>query len=222
VLFRSRLLEGQIEFPDPPEKNNRWETGTRLLVASTLARIQPDHPALNESLELWSAIAEKTFASGAYDPEAEIEAHRQLTGATVKNSYLRLNGKYQLILLGARPDILSHKTETSLVSWLRHRKEGIGYMEMPLSQPNLHFTPSQMERWFSSVEIISRFSAWRGWASEIEMWMWKDHNREDVWDFGPKASHTTFLPLSESWQTKSFRMMDWKTRTLLLLEKCQP
>ena len=219
IQYLVRLLEGQIEFPDPPEKNDRWPTGTQLFAASTLARIQPDHAALNETLDLWTAIAEKAFASGAYDPEAEIEAHRQLTDASVKNSYLRLNGKYQLTLLSARSNLLSHKTETSLVSWLRHRKEGIGYLDMPLTRPNLHFTPSQMERWFTSVEIMSRFSAWRAWASEIEMWIMKDHNRDDAWDFGPRASHSAFMPLSENWKTKSARMIDWRTRTLLLMKQ---
>ena len=219
IRYLVGLLEGFIEFPDPPEKNDRWKTGTQLFAASTLARIQPNHPALNETLELWSAIAEKTFASDNYDPEAEIQAHRQLTGATVKDSYLRLRGKYQLALLGGCPDVLFQQTEKSLVNWLRHRKEGIGYLDMPLSRPSLKFTPSQMERWFTSIEIMSHFSAWRSGVSEIEMWLDADHNRPDAWDFGPRASHSAFLPLSESWKTTSARMIDWRTRTLLLLKQ---
>ncbi len=215
------LLEGFIVFPDPPEKNDRWKTGTQLFAASTLARIQPNHPALNETLELWATIAEKTFASGAYDPEAEIKAHRELTGATVKDSYLRLRGKYQLVLLGSRPNLLSQETEMNLVSWLRHEEEGIGYLDMPLSRPSLKFTPSQMERWFTSIEIMSHFSAWRTWASEIQMWLDADHNRPDAWDFGPRASHSAFLPLSESWKSTSTRITDWRTRTLLLMEQIE-
>lgn len=221
IRYLVSLLDGTIEFPDPPEKNNRWLTGSRLFAASTLARIQPDNPALKETMELWSAIAEKTFASGAYDPEAEIAAHRQHTGATVKGSYLRLRGKYQLALLGARPNLLSQKTESSLANWLRHNPEGLGYLDMLLSPPRLDFTPSQMERWFTSAEIMSHFSASRSWASEIEMWMMADHNREDAWGFGARASHTAFFPLSENWKDKSTRILDWRTRTLILMRQCE-
>ncbi len=219
IQYLVGLLENRSTFPDPPEKNDRWETGTRLFTASTLARIQPHHPALNETMKLWTVIAEKTFASGRYDPDAEIEAHRQLTGATVKDGYLRLRGKYQLVLLGSCPNLLSQQTEKSLVNWLRHNTDGIGYLDMPLTPPRLDFTPSQMERWFTSIEIVSRYSAWRSWAHKIEMWMWKDHNRELAWDFGARASHSAFFPLSENWRDKSTRIVDWRTRTLLLLKR---
>jgi hypothetical protein len=219
IRYLVGLLKGTIEFPDPPEKNDRWETGKRLFVASTLARIQPDHPALNETVELWATIAEKTFASGAYDPDAEIEAHRQLTGATVKGSYLRLRGKYQLVLLGCCPDVLFQQTEKNVVNWLRQNKDGIGYLDMPTSRPSLKYTPSQMERWFTSMEIISRFSSWQIWTGEIEQWMLADHNRPTMWDFGPRASRSSFLPLSENWKSNLARVNDWATRTLLLMEQ---
>jgi hypothetical protein len=162
----STFSKVKSNFPTHPRKNYCWATGINLFTAATLACIQPDHPALNQSLELWSAIAEKTFSSGKYDPEAESKAHLELTGASVKDGYLRLHGKYQLILLSARPNFLSQKTETSLINWLSHRKNGIGNLKMPLSPPRLDFTASQMERWFSSSEIMSRFSAWRVWAHE--------------------------------------------------------
>ncbi|MBI5965376.1 MAG: hypothetical protein HY863_18015 [Chloroflexi bacterium] len=219
INYLVRLLEDQLEFPDPPEKNDRWPIGTKLFTASTLARIKPDHSILNGFMQLWSAIAEKTFTSGKYDSEAEMEAHRRLTGVSVKNSYLRLHGKYQIILLSSRPNLLSRKTETSLLNWLWHRGNGMGYLEMPLT-PLLHgFSPNQIDRWFTSLEIMSRFSGWHERAKDIIQWLWKQRNKDGFWDFGPKASHTIFMPLSENWQKKSARKFDWTTRTLLLLEK---
>ncbi|MBI5841381.1 MAG: hypothetical protein HZB19_14890 [Chloroflexi bacterium] len=220
INYLARLIEVQIDFPDPPENNDRWPTGTKLFTASTLARIKPEHPALNESLKLWSAIAEKTFSSGMYNPEAEIEAHLQLTGASVKNSYLRLHGKYQIALLSSRPNLLSHKTETSLLNWLWRRDTGMGYLEMPLTPLPRGSSSSQIERWFTSLEIVSRFSGWCERGKDIIQWLWNQHGGDGLWDFGPKASHTTFMPLSENWQKKSTRRFDWTTRTLLLLEKC--
>lgn len=101
INYLSRLLEASIEFPDPPERNDRWATGTQLFAASTLARISPILPVLDESWKLWATIAERTFASGKYDPGAEMQAHERLTGASVKSSYLVLNNRYQLALLGS-------------------------------------------------------------------------------------------------------------------------
>ena len=113
------LLEGPLaDFPDPPEKNDRWATGARLFTAATLALVQPDHPALDEVWYLWVSIAQRTFTSGRYDPEAEMLAHRELTGATVRDSYPVLSGKYQLALLSGRPDALPRDLEQALLDWV--------------------------------------------------------------------------------------------------------
>ncbi|MEW6403957.1 MAG: hypothetical protein AB1649_19355 [Chloroflexota bacterium] len=213
------LLEGQIEFPDRAEKNVRWPTGIRLFTAATLALVQPQNPALNHSLEIWTAIAEKTFASGKYDPKAEELAHSQLTGVSVKNSYLALHNKYQLILLGSRPELLSPKTEKSLLSWLWSRPSGIGYLGMLLAPLRHSVTSTQIELWFASLEIVSQFSSWQQHVEKIIRWLWKQADKDGLWDFGPRASHTAFLPLSENWQQKRNRQFDWTTRTLLLMEK---
>ncbi|NOH04370.1 MAG: hypothetical protein HND47_21545 [Chloroflexi bacterium] len=219
VSYLARLLEGEFDFPDPAEKNNRWSTGVRLFTASTLARISPGHPTLKDSLELWAAIAERTFFSGEYDLQAEIRAHRQLTGASVENSYLRLCGKYQVILLGSQPGLLTRKTETSLLNWLWRREDGLGYLDMPLSPPNPGYTASQMDRWFTTMEIVSRFSGWLERAKEIIRWLWDRRGENGLWDFGAKAFHSAFMPLSENWRGKSTRTFDWTARTLILLER---
>lgn len=69
------LLEGPLAgFPDPPERNDRWATGARLFTAAMLALVQPDHPILDEVWNLWLSIAQRVFAVGRYDPEAEMLA----------------------------------------------------------------------------------------------------------------------------------------------------
>lgn len=219
INYLVRFLKGQIDFPDPAEKNNRWPTGTKLFAASTLACVKPKHPALDESLNLWAALAEETFASGKHDPEAEIEAHRKLTGASVKNSYLRLHSKYQIILLSSRTNLLSRKAEKGLLNWLWSKSDGMGYLDMPLAPLKNGASASQVDRWFTSLEIMSRFTGWRERAKDIVRWLWSQRGADGLWDFGPKASHSTFMPLSESWRNKSARKFDWTTRTLLLLEE---
>jgi len=82
------LLEGPLaDFPDLPEKDDRWATGARLFTAATLALVQPDHPVLDDVWNLRLSIAQRTFAPGRYDAGAETLAHRELTGATARGSH---------------------------------------------------------------------------------------------------------------------------------------
>jgi len=215
--YLERLLEGSVNFPDPPERNNRWATGVRLFAASTLARICPTLRVLDKSWKLWATIAERTFISGKYDPEAEVRAHQLLTGASVKDSYLVLNNRYQLALLGSRASKLSKSVEEALVDWVWHKEDGVGYLGIPLSKLPQRFTPGMLDRLFTSLEILSCFSSWRKHADNVIAWLWANRNREGLWDFGPRASMSVYFPLSESWRNRKRRQHDWSTRVLALL-----
>lgn len=217
IGYLSRLLEGSIDFPDPPERNNRWATGKQLFAAATLARICPTLQILDKTWELWATIVKHTFASGKYDQEAEIQAHQMLTGASVKDSYLVLSSRYQLALLGSRATKLPETLEHALVDWVWHKNDGIGYLEIPLSNLPRRFTPGMLDRLFTSLELLSSFPCWRRFADSIIGWLWTQRNNEGYWDFGPKASTSTYFPLSENWRTKRHRQHDWSTRVLALL-----
>jgi hypothetical protein len=218
ISYLLRLLEGRIDFPDPPERNNRWGTGKQLFVAATLARLCPNHPAVDKAWELWATIAQHTFISGKYDPDAEVHAHQMLTGASVKDSYLVLNNRYQLTLLGARAAELPKEVENALVDWVWHKEDGVGYLEIPLSTPPKRFTPGMLDRFFTSLEVLSNFPSWRVYADNVVDWLWTKRNTEGLWDFGPRASMSVYLPLSENWRKKRFRVHDWSTRVLTLLK----
>ncbi len=215
--YLSRLLEGSIDFPDPPERNNRWTTGKQLFAASTLARICPTLPILDKTWELWATIAGHTFNSGKYEPEAEIQAHQMLTGASVKDSYLVLNNRYQLALLGSRATKLSETLENALANWVWHKEDGVGYLEIPLSNPPRRFTPGMLDRLFTSLELLSHFPSWRRFAGNLIDWLWRKRNDEGFWNFGPRASMSVYFSLSESWRRKRHRQHDWSTRVLALL-----
>jgi len=217
IDYLSRLLEGLIDFPDPPERNNRWATGKQLFAAATLARICPTLPILDKAWELWATIARHTFVSGKYDPETEIRAHQMLTGASVKDSYLVLNNRYQLALLGARATKLSKALENALVDWVWHKKDGVGYLEIPLSNPPRRFTPGMLDRLFTSLELLSYFPSWCRFAGNLIGWLWTKRNDEGFWDLGPRASMSVYFPLSESWRRKRCQQHDWSTRVLALL-----
>ena len=162
-------------------------------------------------------MARHTFNSGTYDPEAEIQAHQMLTGASVRDSYLVLNNRYTLALLGSRPTNLSKALENALVDWVWHKEEGIRYLEISLSNPPRRFTPGMFDRFFTSLELISYFPSWRRFADDLIDWLWSNRNGEGLWDFGPRANMSVYFPLSESWRRKRQRQHDWSTRVLALL-----
>ncbi|MGD8456744.1 MAG: hypothetical protein PVF83_10190 [Anaerolineales bacterium] len=206
------------EVRDRPEKNDRWETGVRLFAASSLARIDPLHPCLDEVWALWYEIATRTFESGQYDEEAEVRAHKVLTGASVRDSYLTLRNKYTLYLISSRPSDLNPPLEEALLTYLWHLDRGLGYQEVNVSRPPV-MKPGPLDRWFTSHELLTRFPTWQKIAGEVVEWLWKASNAEGYWDFGPKSPSSVFMPLSENWRKKGARQLDWSTRVLLLLSK---
>jgi hypothetical protein len=213
------IMKGSIPFPDYQEKNNRWQTGVHLFLASTLSLIHPDHPTLNKSRELWHEIARRTFKSGKYREQDEINAHADLTGATVKDSYLVINNRYQLNILGSIPGMLLQELEKTMLKWIWARPDGIGYLGIPLNQ-RPPMKPGPFDRWLTSIEMISRlFPNWIHYAQSSVDWLWKQRNEEGYWDFGPRAPSSSCLPFSDNWKNKRNRQFDWTIRILVLLKK---
>jgi hypothetical protein len=194
------LLNGKIKFPDYQEKNDRWPTGERMFVASTLALIHPEHPILDSDRELWLEITRRTFQSGEYSEEDEIRAHAEITGATVQDSYLIIRSKYQLNILGSVPGTLPVLLGKALLAWLWQRPDGIGYLTEPLANPPLGKS-SKMDRWLTSHEILTRlFPSWKDFARDVIAWLWGQRDEYSFWDFGPKPASIATFPLSDTWR----------------------
>lgn len=211
------IMHGEFQFPDRHEKNDRWTTGMRLFLASTLSLIDPSNEELDQDRALWRDIVVRSFRSGAYSEKDEILAHRELTGASVKNSYLTIDNRYTLNILGSKGGLLPMEVETAFVKWLWSRDEGIGYLEAPLSKMPQFSAPGPFERWTISLEMMSRLAlrSARFLAKQI-MCIWERQDQEGLWDFGSRAAFSTFLPLSDTWRSRSDRKVDWSTRVLLL------
>lgn len=212
------IMRGKVRFPDYQEKNDRWPTGMRLFLASTLSRIDPSHELLDGDRYLWREIAIRTFRSGAYSQEDEIQAHASLTGASVKDSYLVINNRYTLNLLGSGRDLLPAALEGLLLAWLQQHDRGIGYLDMPLGKPPPLSKPGPLERWFASLEMLVRLfprsaHLWNEWIN----WIWDQQDRSGLWDFGPRSPSSAFFPLADDWRRRDQRRMDWSARVLLLL-----
>lgn len=217
--YLAGVVEGRVQPPDPAERNDRWPTGLRLFAAATLSRISPEDPCLDPVWHLWHEIARRSFARGAYDPEAESEAHRDLTGASVRGTYLALPNRYALTLLSARADRVEPEVRNTLALWVGHRDEGVGYYGLPLAMPPAERTPGALERFLLSHEVLAWFGIPAAPTGPLADWL-NSHRRPDgLWDLGPRASWTAQLPLAESWRRGGARATDWTTRVLALLTR---
>jgi hypothetical protein len=219
VGYLTGLLEGDTICPDHMERNDRWSTGTRLFAAATLAKIGPKLSVLDNVWKLWATIAARTFASNGYDPQREINAHRELTGASIKNSYLVLNNKYTLSLLGARASHLPKTIERALVDWVWHKSGGVYYLNVPLSRPVGRRSARLLDSWFTSIELLSPFPSWQRLAKNLIDWLWAQRNEGGLWDFGSRWNMSNYFPLSEGWRNSKNRQYDYSTRVLTLLRK---
>ncbi len=213
------LLNGKIRCRDRLEKNDRWETGVRLFTAASLALISPNLPLLDQEWNLWLEIAQRTFQNRVYDPQAEIQIHRKLTGAAVKDSYLRLNNKYTLTLLSSRPTALPVELEQSLVGWIWKSSTGIIYLNEPLWQLPDPVNRGKFEHWLASLELLAHFPSFRKFARQALNWLWNLRLSDDCWDFGSRSRSSVCLPLSENPRKKQAQKFDWTTRLLLLFTK---
>ena len=213
------IMQGKIAFSDYQEKNDRWQTGMRLFLASTLSLIHPGHLALEADRALWRKIAERAFQSGNYSEEDEIRAHAELTGATVKDSYLVLSSRYQLCILGSLPGTIDAGLERALLQWLWTKPDGIGYLGIPLCQPPPS-KPGPFDRWLVSLELLSRrFPSWVHFSRALIEWIWEQRDARGYWNFGPKPSSSSVLPFSDDWRDRQNRTFDWTTRILVLLRR---
>jgi hypothetical protein len=142
-----------------------------------------------------------------------------LTGAAVKDSYLVLNSRYQLALLGSRASRLPRNVENALVDWVWRKSDGVGYLEIPLANPPSRYTAGMLDRLFTSLELLSCFPSTLRLADSLIDWLWKQRNSEGLWDFGPRASFSVYFPLSQNWRNVKQRQHDWSARALVLLKR---
>jgi len=217
VDYLTKLLNGDIEFPDPPERNDRWPAGVQLFVAATLAQLKPNHPLVDQAWDLWTEIAVRTFSAGEYSAEAEIQAHRELTGATIAGSYLVLNNKYALLLLSARSDNLPKNLAERLLRWSWQHPDGLRYLGIAAADLPENAPPGIIDRWFSTQVLLARFPGWSSLAADMVAWLWDQQGADGLWDFGPGTQGSYTFPLSENWRKAQNRRFDWSTIVLSLL-----
>lgn len=216
------ILRNEMPFPDPPEKNDRWATGTELFAAGTLAMIEPDATALAPIRARWAQIVQGAFEAGSHDLATERDVQRRLHGIASELRYLALFNRYQVTLLASEPTVLAAETLDVALDWLWRRPHGIGYLGTPLS--GAPGAKRGLDRWLHSHWLLSAFGApWRVRAREMVAWLLAARGDDGLWDLGQHGgtSGTQSLPLSKSWRAAGTSRIDWSTRVLLLLARVE-
>jgi hypothetical protein len=217
--YLAAVVTGRAAPSDPPERNDRWPTGVTLFAASTLAFVDSEHPALDPVWALWHEIARRALAGGIYDPDAEAAAHRDLTGASVRGTYLTLANRYAVTLLASRGDRMDPHVRAALYRWLWNHPKGLGYFEAPPAVPPSGGAASGfIERWIWTHEILARLSTHAAVGPILDA-LEASRRTDGLWDLGPRASFASTLPLSTTWRGKDARAVDWTTRILTLASR---
>jgi hypothetical protein len=213
--YVASLLLGRRPFPEM-ERNERAQHGWRMFAAATLVQVDPTHPALKEDRGLWLAICRRSFASGEFDPEAELRAHASLTGIR-EIGYLQLRNKYAATIIGAYADELPPEIERSYVRWLWEHPRGLGYLDTPVNAPPPLNRRFGIHAWFRGTTILSRFPCFRPTARQAAKWLWGLRGQDGLWDLGSRSTCDGQLPFSPNWRKPCARRQDWSTRAMCLL-----
>lgn len=217
--FMLKHLAGEVDWSDPPEKHEGWPVNIRFITAGTLARVDSQQPALEESCQKWIGIVERTFRSGAYNPQDERLAHLYINGIRTKGKYLKLAALYPLLLLSSSLINLTESLEKSFLKWIWNKEGGIYYVyssclnDIPALDAN-HFCG-----WLEALELLSRFNSWRTFTRQAVEWLWNQKDDQGLWDFSPRARSSVYFPLSESWRNMLDRKIDCSIRILSLLRR---
>jgi hypothetical protein len=132
----------------------------------------------------------------------------------MRDSYLVLNNRYALELLGGREGGLSDRAERGLVGWVWHDRGRLRYLDAPVAARPDRLRRTEVERWFASQTILSRFRSWPTMFEETARRLWDTRNADGVWDLGP----TTGPRLSESWRRRVNRPIDHSVLVLSLFQ----
>ncbi len=217
VSYLVDLLSSPERWPDAREKNDRWDVGQELFVAATLAELEPGHQLLDAMCAKWARIAAVAFSSGRYDPDAECDAHRRLTGAmSMRGTYLVIRNRYALQLLSCREGLLNDEIERALLGWLWTHPEGVGYLTVPVSRSFSQLRGTNGQRWLDSHRLLSRFESWSKRAAHLAEEVWALSDSYGFWDFG---SQFDCIKLSENHRKPIHRTIDHTIYMLLLIDR---
>ena len=225
VTYMAKVICGLDSWPDRVEKFNEWPVITKMITASTLSRVDRNHPVLNGIWNLWVEIARCSFETGGHDLKKELAAFEEITGICPTKRDSKLNKMYPLILLSTTDNSLSLDIEKAYLEWLWNNKEGIYYLTWFSMDVMPEITSREFPFWLRAFDIISNYNYGKHLGKNSIDHLWSLRSKEGLWDFGAnsKASNSARIhcgwQLSSSWRGSLNRQIDSTIRILLLLKK---
>lgn len=214
-----RCLQGSETWSDRVEKSEGWAAMTRAVTSSTLARIDPQHPLLENEWQRWAEIAMRTFSRGSYDADAERQAHLELFGLKTP-CYYRFNVLHPLMILSSSLNLLPEPVERSLVHWVYNHPGGIYYLSGGRIADFPWPDARRFAAWLESLRILARFRTGKALISEALHWLESQSTREGWWIYPASPAVDPNLPLSESWRRSLNKSIDCTVNVLSLLRTC--
>ena len=210
--YIQQALQAQVHITDPDEKNDAWPVIIRFILAGRLAQIEPSNSLIIPFRQYLIEVAESAFKSGAYRPEDEAVAYKELSGIHLPKGFLE--SQHALWILSSQP--LARPFEIALLEWVWNKPDGIRYIRAPLSAPE----SSRIGYWVRSMNLLSRFATWQDRSVDVLNKLWEMQDEQGWWDFGKRTGKCVEFPLSENWRRSIHRKMDYSACILTLLGKC--
>ncbi len=210
-IYIEKVLTGKAHITDRDEKNEAWPLLIKFILAGRLAQIDSTNQALEPYWEFMLEVTRQAFTSGCYRLEDEAQAYLRISGVHVPQGFLE--SQHALWILSARN--LPRPLEYALVEWIWNKPNGLRYLRAPLSRPQ----PRLTAYWLRSMNILTRFSAWREVSVDAVNQLWEQRDSQGLWDFGSQIARCVDFPLSESWRLGTKRKVDYSTCILVLLRR---
>ena len=226
VSYLASIVSRRMRFPDAGARHPAAEPYYDLIAASTLATASPHHSALTDTVGNWCEIAGSAFRGRELNHAKAAHACADLLAlpqpVAEELVTFGFNCKYLPSVLAAAESELTSAIRTRYLKYLLTLERGIGYISANLAGFPVGRQPRDVNAWFVSWELLSRFSGWRAIGWEAMDWLCAQRNDDGYWDFGKRygwnVSGGNYMPLSENWRKPIARRHDWTTRTLLLLK----
>jgi hypothetical protein len=205
------VLHGDFRITDREEMSEAWPLLVKFILAGRLGQIDPASKMLDPFWAYLGEVAKQTFVSGKYRLEDEADAYRNLSGDHVPGGFLE--SQHALWILSSRR--LPCQLDRALMSWIWHKPDGIRYLRAPLQNPSSRY----IGYWLRSMNLLSRFGSWKEISVGVLNQLWKQRDKQGLWDFGTGIARSIDFQLSETWRQSTKRKQDYSTHILVLVRK---
>lgn len=211
-------LRGERKIDSYWEKTHNWDLFTQLMLSTWIKIFEPDNAPALQFAKRWAKVIDAAFETGIYNHGAYMDAYIHEFGSKPRGSReLDFADFYHIHLLQG---VLSLETENILLNYLIAKETGIYYVySKPINKLPDIFESRDTSWYLAAVEILSGYQCAKEKLGFVIDWLERNRDSNGGWDLGTKAKDNIYLPLSDSWRSKTHRKADCTYRVSSILEK---